>query len=62
MSDISEYKGEGASRRKILTRKGLICTRCEILLTSRFAGSHDGKYCEDCLNHIGVVHTYPAGF
>lgn len=40
------------TRRDILTKKGLICARCEILLSSKLAGDHDGKHCEDCQNTL----------
>ncbi len=43
------------SRRNVLTKRGIICARCEILLHSKIAGSGDGKYCEGCLNEMGVV-------
>lgn len=29
-----------------------ICARCEILLSSKHAGEHDGKHCEGCLKEL----------
>ena len=42
-------KKQKEQKRKYTFIKKIRCKRCKILLDSKFAGRHDGKYCEDCI-------------
>jgi len=40
----------------LATKEGVNCQRCEILLTSSFAGKHNGFFCEECRTQaVGLV-------